>query len=254
MPLTAPAHQAVVLPLKLLAPDLTDATALCIAAAAPDLGYGLMGGDSHTAAGVVVFAVPFTLIACAVLRWRAAATVFANVADLGPFRLRSYRVIVERRPPIVMTVLCALIGAVSHVVLDAFTHPGRWGARWLGLDSTTVLLPVRGEVTVAQLLQYVGHTAGSLLGILLFLHIGRRRLLEQWYGGAAVQRARRVALLPRDRVAFWATAAATAVAVSGLAVASGSMRIFAVFLGATVGLLVAGSVRRTAGRALPVRT
>ena len=85
----------------------------------------------------------------------------------------------RRRPLLAVTVLCALLGSASHVVIDGFTHNGRWGAEWLGLDQWVVAdLPVRGELTAARGLQYLGHVGGSLIGLALFAQIGRRRLLE----------------------------------------------------------------------------
>lgn len=74
MPVTFPAHQAVVLPIKLRWPDRTDATAMCVGAAAPDLWYPVagVGGSAHSLAGVVVGAVPLTLLICWALRRRSA--------------------------------------------------------------------------------------------------------------------------------------------------------------------------------------
>ena len=53
MPLTFPAHQALVLPIKLRWPDRTDATALCVGAAAPDLLYAVpgIGAQGHSLLG-----------------------------------------------------------------------------------------------------------------------------------------------------------------------------------------------------------
>lgn len=254
MPLTFPAHQAVVLPVKLAWPTRTDATAMCIGAAAPDLGYPLFGVDSHTLAGVVVFAVPFTLVACLVLRWRAALGVFANLPDLGPFRVRSYRVLTERRPGLATTLVCAAFGACSHVLWDAFTHADRWGSTWLGLDTVLFQVPGRGDFTWARVLQYSGHTVGSLVAVLLFLHIGRRRLLDRWYGTDQVAAARTVHLTIRDRLLFWATAGAATAALTAALVAAGGQGQFSVFLGASVGLLGAGCLPTTAGSPVPVPT
>lgn len=105
MPLTFPAHQALVLPIKLRWPDRTDATAMCVGAAAPDLLYPVagIGSSGHTLAGVVLGAVPLTMLICWLLRWRCALGVFANLPDAGPFRIHSYRVITRRRPGVVST-------------------------------------------------------------------------------------------------------------------------------------------------------
>ena len=240
MPLTAPAHQAVVLPLKLLWPARTDATALCIGAAAPDLGYPLFGIDSHSPVGVVAFAVPLTLVAAWVLRHRAALGVFAQLPDAGPFRLRSYRVLVHRRPGWIMTLTCALIGAVSHVVVDAFTHQGRWGAEWFGLDHVLFSALVVGEMTGARVLQYAGHILGSLASIAMFAHIGRAQLLERWYGADLVEASRDVQPNLWNRVRFASATAVGVLVAVALTRSGGGSPIFAVLLGGTIGALAGG--------------
>jgi hypothetical protein len=245
MPLTFPAHQAPVLPLKLWRPQLFDGTALCVSAAAPDLAYPLgswLGDQSHTAIGVALWAIPATVLTCAVLRWRAAAGVFAHLPDGGPLRLRSYRVLARRRPPLRVTVLSALLGSVSHVVIDGFTHEGRWGAAWLGLDRVVGELPLRGELTGARALQYLGHTGGSVVALTVLAGIGHRRLLERWYGHDAVTADRRVAVSPLHRLVFWTVALLPPFAVASWTGATGRNPTFATIAAATAGLLAAGTL------------
>lgn len=239
MPLTFPAHQAFVLPIKLLWPRRVDATALCIGAAAPDLGYW-MGSESHGLLGVLAFAIPFTLVACALLRWRAALGVFGNLPDFGPFRLHSYRVLVARRPGAFVTAVSATIGVASHVLVDAFTHKGRWGANWLGLNEAILAVPRYGEISIAQALQIFGHTVGSIVGALLFLHIGRARLLERWYGTDNVAAARTFQMSTAERLVFWTAAGAIVAMFMVVGIVSGARPVFTLILGASVGLIAAG--------------
>jgi hypothetical protein len=248
MPLTFPAHQAVVLPIKIRWPDRTDATAMCVGAAAPDLLYPVVGigSSSHSIIGVLIGAVPITLLICWLLRWRSALGVFANLPDAGPFRLHSYRVITQRRPGALTTLLSALFGALTHVVIDAFTHSGRWGSDLLGLDEVLFTAPLRGAMTGARVLQYLGHSLGSLIAIGLFLYIGRSRRLEQWYGQAPVADARTLTMTVPSRVRFWVVLASVALLVTaGLSAAGGSLT-FSAIDGVVVGALAAG--------ALPIRT
>ena len=247
MPLTFPAHQAAVLPLKIWRPAWFDGTALCVAAAAPDIAYPLgawLDRQSHTAIGMTIWAVPLTLVVCALVRWRAAAGIFAHVTDGGPLRLRSYRVLGTRRPAFAVTLASAALGAGSHVLIDAFTHRGRWGAEWLGLDRSVGDLPLRGAFTVARVLQYVGHVGGSAVGIALFLYVARRRLLERWYGEDAVRVARTsaVSVSLLQRVRFWIVALVPPAAVGGWAVSTGHKPTFSVLTAAVAGLLLAGVV------------
>jgi hypothetical protein len=205
VPLTFFAHQAPVVPLKLWRPRWFDGTALCLGAAAPDLAYplgGWLSAESHTAIGVLTWSLGWTLVACTLMRRWVAPTAFAQAPDLGSFRLHSLRVLEWRRPPWWMTVSSALLGAASHVLIDAFTHRDRFGASLLHLDGE--VLTVQGRVfTSARILQYLGHTLGSLLGVFLLWHIGRRRKLEQWYGDASVDAGRRFSLDRRARGLFW---------------------------------------------------
>ncbi len=240
MPLTAPAHQAFVLPIKLVWPSRTDATALCIGAAAPDLGYPMFGVDSHSPIGVALFAVPITLLAAWVLRHGAALGVFAQVPDAGPLRLHSYRALVHRRPGWAITLTCAVIGAASHVLVDAFTHPGRSGSELLGTDGVLFTVPLLGGFAGARVMQYCGHLLGSAASLAMFWHIGRARLMEHWYGPEVVADARRFRVSLRERVQFlWVVAIATSATVV-VTLPGGRSPVFAVLLGATIGALVAG--------------
>lgn len=244
MPLTFPAHQAPVLPLKLWRPHLVDGTALCASAAAPDLAYPFgswVAHESHTAIGVALWAIPFTVLVCAAIRWRAAAGVFAHLPDLGPLRLRSYRVLVRRRPPVAVTLLSALVGSASHVVIDAFTHEGRWGSKWLNLDHVIGDAPIRGELTVARALQYLGHVGGTVVGLALLIDIGRKRLLERCYGCDAVATDRMVSVSSLQRLVFWTIALVPPFAAAAWASASERNPTFATLAAAVVGLLVAGT-------------
>lgn len=247
MPVTFPAHQAAVLPAKIRWPDRFDGTALCVGAAVPDLTYPLMSNQGQTLVGGLVVAVPVTIIIVAVLRWRAANGLFANLPDLGPWRLHSYRVITARRPPGRTTLSSAVLGVVSHVVIDSVTHERRLLARVMGLGRVLFHLPRIHDVSIALLLQLTGHVLGTVLGLWLLWIIGSRRLLEEWYGTGAVDRARRFDITPVERCMFWATV----IAFSGLGYVAfrgvDTRWVFKLLLGATVGCLTAGSLTAQPG-------
>ena len=209
MPLTFFAHQVPVIPLKRWRPRWFDGLALCVGSMAPDFAYPLgswLADHSHLAVGIIVWAVPFTLVACAVMRFRVAGAVYAQLPDCGPFRLHSYRVLGTRRPAFVLTLSSAFIGAVAHVALDAFTHTDRLGSRLLGFDTYLFTIGPR-DFTIAGTLQYLGHTVGSLVGLWLLWRIGRDRKLEAWYGSSAVADARDFTVTRTARVVFWSIAA-----------------------------------------------
>lgn len=246
MPVTFPAHQAVVLPLKLWRPSRFDATALCVGAAAPDLGYTVLRTASHSWLGALVYALPLTLLICAVLRRGAATGIAANLPDLGPLRIRSYGVLPCRRPGWVVTLVSASMGVASHIVLDSFTHSGGFGAQLVGFDRG-LTLPWWGETTIAGVLQHTGHVVLSAATLVMLAVVGRRRLLERWYGGTPVAAARRVRPAPRQRVVFWATTAAVTAALVATAGAIGRSAVFAALLGGVLGALLAGSLRAAGG-------
>lgn len=242
IPLTIPAHQVPVLPLKLWRPDWFDATALCVGSVVPDLLYPFVGLWSHTFTALLLV-VPVSVLIATLLRRRAGASVFPQLPDLGGMRLHSYAVIGGRRPLAAISVGSAVIGAVSHIVIDAFTHDPGWGARWLHLDRHWVAMPFRSAVSAARALQYVGHSVASVVGLLIFWYIGRHRLLERWYGCEDVRRARTARPDTAQRVRFWAVSFAVAVVVGGAVGPLAHTRVvFTVMAGWVVGLLAAGSL------------
>ncbi|MEM7339657.1 MAG: DUF4184 family protein [Actinomycetota bacterium] len=246
MPLTVLAHQGFVLPAKIAAPRHVDATALCIGAGAPDLAYALgpwLNAESHTVVGLVVWAVPFTLIASLVMRRWAASGIFAVVPDLGPFRLRSYRVLATRRPAALVTLTSAVAGAGSHVVIDGFTHRGRWGADWLGLNEPILTDPIRGEaLSGAEIAQDLGHVVGAVIFTITLFVIGVTGRLCDWYGEDAVAEARAVVATARQRAVFGLIVAVPVLTTIGVV---GELRSSTIFISMLVGapaILVAGAV------------
>jgi hypothetical protein len=139
------------------------------------------------------------------------------------------------------TVPSALIGATSHVLIDGFTHRDRFGANLLHLNDVLFTLAGR-EFTSARVLQYVGHTVGSLVGLVLLVQIGRRRRLEQWYGSAAVAAARRFSLTAGARLGFWAVVALGPPAGFAWASRTDDSVIFTVIVTTLVAIAFAGLV------------
>lgn len=206
MPFTFFAHQSVVLPLKIKRPQWFDATALCIGSMAPDTAYPIsawMSHRSHRFSGFMIWAMPMTLIVCWLVRRWVAPTAFAHLPDFGPLRVHSLRALRHRRPAFVVTLLSAAVGAGSHIVLDSLTHGDRFFAKLFGFDQFLFNLPWYGPMTIARTFQNLGHTAGSLIGIALLAYIGRRFLMEEWYGDDVVAVDRSFTLEPTQRLLFW---------------------------------------------------
>jgi hypothetical protein len=208
MPVTLFAHQVPTMGLKMARPTWFDGTALCIGSMTPDLAYsvsGYLGIDTHDWDGLLALDIPLAIVITCIVRWSTASVAAAHLPDLGAFRLWSWRVIHRRQPTWLLTVLCCALGALSHLVLDSFTHPGRLGVRTLGYDDITFQLWGRTE-PLASVFQLIGHTFGALVGAWMLLIIGQRHLLERWYSVADVDHARHFRLDARARLVFWSVA------------------------------------------------
>jgi hypothetical protein len=215
MPLTWFAHQVPPVGLKLARPRWFDATALCLGSMMPDLMYAFSAYlhiDTHEGPAFTI-GVPLTVVLATLVRLVLAPLAPTQLPDLGILRLRSYGVLSSRRPLLAITVVSAALGVASHVVLDWFTHPGRPGARWLRYDDVDVTIGGHTE-PLSGVFQLLGHTVGSAAGVALLAMIGRRRLLERWYGDDAVATARARQPVVGRCIVFWA--------ITGVGLAAGA--------------------------------
>lgn len=211
MPATFPSHAAVVLPLKIWWPRWFDGVALVVGSAVPDAGYAVVGvlplWETHTVAGLVWWCLPVGLLACFVIR-RAAPIVAAHLPNVGGFALRDYGVLGVVRPAWWTTVSSLLVGAVTHLIWDSFTHPlggGRVEAGVALFDGLAAPGPFGWPWW--EILQQASTVCGAVAAVGLFWWVGRRRLLRAWHGDPP-----RVA---REPGAFWGAAGAVgAVAVA----------------------------------------
>ncbi len=134
VPLTL-SHPAAVLPLRRLGLPMT---ALVAGSMAPDvpLFLGRTGTYGiYSLVGVATVDVALTLVAV----WLWFAVARDALVDLSPDAVRSrlapHVVLTSRQW--VLAVPAALMGALTHVLWDAFTHPHRWGVAqfaWLQSD------------------------------------------------------------------------------------------------------------------------
>ncbi len=225
LPFTYFSHQAPVVAAKMRWPAHIDATAMAMGSMAPDWEYALNGSrfdfDGHSLVAVLIFCTPIAVLAAMVLR-RVAPVLFAYIPSPSWMPLRQLRLLGERRPPLSSTVVCAFVGALSHVIWDLFTHNDRWGAQHIAVLRSTAVSALGHDLTWAKLFQYAGHTLGAALAVLLLARILRSGVLRRWYGlnpdpvadAAAAPAARKarfwtVALLGTAGGAAWAIAGAS---------------------------------------------
>ena len=127
MPFTV-SHAAAVLPLQRLGLPLT---ALMIGSMAPDFGYFFSPDASrqltHSVAGLFIFALPFGL---AVWLFYVALLEKATITLLSD-RWHTRFAHTDRVTPVLIVRACIaiLIGAVTHLVWDDFTHRFTWSSR-----------------------------------------------------------------------------------------------------------------------------
>jgi hypothetical protein len=181
MPLTLPTHPLAVLPLKLWRPRWFDGVGLVVGAIVPDVAYAAHGYGvtirSHAWHAPLWWALPVGLVGVRLIRW-AAPTVAAHLPGGGPLALRDYGSLGAVRHRWWITAVSLVLGAVSHNVWDALTHPR--------VDGGVVLLPfLHRQVTPGvawwELLLIVSDFVGFVVGVTLAVEIGRRRLVRSWH-------------------------------------------------------------------------
>lgn len=189
VPFTFFAHQAPVLPLKLARPAWFSGTALVVGSMAPDAEYFIRGEPvsalSHTLLGQIVFCLPVALVMVAIVERVLAPTLPLHLPDLGAFHLRDYaRLSVGRRglTPWVTVLASALIGSLSHIAWDGFTHEHGWAVQRLPALDTRPVEVAGYPVPAYKLLQHGSTLVGGLATIAMLFVIGRRRLLLSWRG------------------------------------------------------------------------
>lgn len=179
MPLTYFAHQVFVLPFKSVRPRLFDGTALCIGSMAPDFAYAFVGTPlsfaSHTPLSLVLWSLPVTCLLTVLTRVYLAQPLGAQLPNPLGCELQALARTSHRWP---ITVMSALLGAWSHIFVDGFTHRHGWG-----YEHFSVLHRALGPGwVVADLLQYFGHSFGSLLGALWFWRLCASHSVSTWNG------------------------------------------------------------------------
>lgn len=126
MPVTLPAHAAAVLPF--VGRFRLHATALVVGAAAPDLAYlAETGRFSHTLPGVFLVCLPVGLVAVVyaeALLLPALRLSAVDVRGVNWARLLRSAGLPRGATGWALAAISVLIGAVTHVLWDGFTHRG----------------------------------------------------------------------------------------------------------------------------------
>jgi hypothetical protein len=258
VPFTYASHQAPVLAIKLRWPAAVDGTAMVMGSMAPDWAYALHGTglafDAHGGWGLVLFCVPAAVVAATILR-RVAPVLFTYLPSPPALPLRQLRVLGGRRPRLPVSLASGLVGALTHVAWDVFTHDGDWGPRHIAWLRSTAVEVAGHSLSWAKVLQYASHVGGALVSVYLLSRILRSGSLLRWYGVAAVDDAP----APEGTVRFWTVTAAgllAGTAWSAMGEPGLPGQIIRVSLGVAVGLVAASvaCAREPRTAAAPRRT
>lgn len=236
MPMTL-AHPAVVLPLRRAGFPLS---ALAIGSMTPDLPVFVQDWGfyhfTHGLIGIVTFDLAVAL--ATLLVWD--RIVRDALVDLSPDAVR-LRLPARRRlswRAWALAAPAAVLGSLSHVVWDAFTHPGRWGQHHV-----TWLAEEHGPLLGLQWAQHVSGIAGMTV---LLVYAGAQLPGQR----SAPDRPRR---LPAITLPLLLGCAAASALVAGLSRRAQGIEVLAFhgavggIVGGAVALLVGGLAWRLAG-------
>ncbi len=163
------AHPAAVLPLRRMSASCRlSFAALVIGSLSPDFAYYVGCFDlatfAHTPLGVLLVCVPAGMLVLIVGRWlqgpiagllpqphRSAVLALAWEQDIFRFRALS------------TAVLSLVLGALTHLLWDAFTHEGRFFVQQIPLLRLLLFTALNREFYVFNLLQHASTVGGVLL-------------------------------------------------------------------------------------------
>jgi hypothetical protein len=146
---------------------------------APDFAYALNGTrlsfGSHNVPAQFLWSLPITLLGTRIVRAWLAEPIGAQLPEPYGSQVRALARSVHH---FMVTAVSALLGGLSHVLMDSFTHRHGWGYNhfdWLHLH-------IARDWQVADALQYVGHTVGTLLCMLLVARLCATGRVSKWNG------------------------------------------------------------------------
>lgn len=164
MPFTL-SHTAVVLPFSRLLARWHLLSAAVIGAMVPDFRIffpGLPRVETHSAVALLTFCLPVGLITYWVFE-RLIKTPIVEVLPQGPYaRWRPYAAEGDIRSlrRWLLAAIGILAGALSHLILDAFTHEGGRGVRMFPVLDDSIIDIGRRHVPAVYLMQDLGSVIG----------------------------------------------------------------------------------------------
>lgn len=220
MPMTL-AHPAAVLPLRRLGLPMA---ALVIGSMVPDVPLFMRWSSGYQVSHSYTGVLSVNLIGALVVLYGWNAFVRDALVDMAPDGVRVRLAARHRlsRRQWLLAPAAAVLGSVTHLAWDAFTHPGRWGVAhvaWLRVDL--------GPLPAFKWAQYASGVIG--LAVVLWAVIADLR-------SRPADRPLRARALPAPLLPLVVCAAGTYGLVEGLARASGGLHAVA-FHGVVQGIV-----------------
>jgi hypothetical protein len=229
--------------LPLLGRTRLDTTCLVIGAMAPDFEYfvhgKLVGTFGHSLLGIAGWGVPITLVTAlafhALVKWPLVAIAPGWIARrAAAFARRPWRM----RP--IACVVSAVIGDLTHLGWDGFTHAAGWGERHFRWIDHRVTVPILGQTPWFRVFQHVSSIVGLIVVISFVARVLRRAPATDVTPDARARLAYLACIAPPIAVLVY-----RAIAIH-LANDVGTL-VVAPISGLLAGTLVAGFVLRRAG-------
>jgi hypothetical protein len=171
MPITI-CHPVAAVPLRRLGLVLS---ALILGSMMPDFEFFLRLSDGksigHTIGGIFLFDIPVGLIVLIVFHRLIKFPVLSLLSHSVQSRLyrtaSSFTFFPFKR--FCLIIVSLLIGTVTHIFCDAFTHADGWFVEKIAFLSAPVFSLPQGTVRIYFLLQYVGSAIGALILVYWYL-------------------------------------------------------------------------------------
>ena len=179
MPFTF-AHPAAAVPLARPMGRVGILSALIIGSMAPDIAFlvpmGVMRAESHSLGGLFWYCLPIGLFSYLLYHLFMKRPIIQLlppdvVARLAPFAASDWVLRVRTLVPVLVSLL---VGAITHLVWDSFTHRGSWGVRHLAVLQLHLYTGGGFWIYLYTALQWFC----SVLGLVLLAHWSRRWLRD----------------------------------------------------------------------------